>query len=158
MAMDEATLATELEKLTPVDNEAAAVSALADAYATFAADAVAGTVALSSAGVALGKTAMSAALVGMSVAGAGLVKIPAAVVAFWAAVATGLATSFSGATAIVPPPHATFAADFAQLMVDNKDGNATLAEAAEALAAIMYSGATTSGTATFPGPVTSPIK
>lgn len=158
MAMDEDTLATELEGMTPTDTEATAIDTLTEAYATFAADAESNAVGLEAAGLELGKTAFKAALTGMSASGAAIVSIPAACVAFWAAVALGLATSFPGATAIVPPPHATLAAEFAALMPQNVIDEVTLAQAAADIAAMMYTNATTSGTVTFPGPTTAPIE
>ena len=100
--MIEATLKTELENLAPTNNEAAAISTLTDTYGIYASDATAASPILPT-GVELGKTAMAGALVGMSAPGAGIAKIPAAIIAFWGAVAGGLASSFAGAIAITPP-------------------------------------------------------
>jgi len=157
VAMSESALASALEALPNTLVEASAIVSLTDAYAELAEGAVAGAQALTGAGLALGTAAFSAALVGMSATGQGLVKIPAAVVAFWAAVAGGLATSFAGATAITPPPHATFSASFAALMAANIAGAVTRAQAAASLADLMHTSATTGGTVTYPGPVVSPI-
>jgi len=158
MAMDENTLATELKKLEPAATEAAAATTLADAYATYAADAESNGVPLSAVGLAAGKAAFAAALTGMSAPGAAIVSIPTACVAFWAAVALGLATSFTGATAIAPPPHATLAADFAALMPQNVIDEVTLEQAAADIAAMMHTNATTGGAVTFPGPTVAPIE
>lgn len=155
--MSESNLADAIEDLPNTLSEAAAITALVDAYSELVENAQAGAQTLTGAGLALGQVAMAAALVGMSASGQGLTKIPAGVVAFWAAVATGLATSFAGATAITPPPHATFAAAFAALMAQNVIDEATRAEAAASLASLMYTEATTGGTVTYPGPVVSPI-
>lgn len=156
MAMSQSTLATELEKMTPSDNEADSIQALTDAYGVFATGAAAG-VPISSAGVDLGKTAMSGALVGMSADGAGITKIPAAVAAFW--VAAAVPVSFVGSIAVVPPPNAGLAALLAVTLPANMAASATLAQAAAALAANMYSQAIIGGLVTFPGapPVVVPI-
>lgn len=155
--MSQATLATELLNLTPTATEAGAVAALTDAYGVYAAEATANGVPLSAAGVDLGKAAMATALVGMSDPDAGLTKIPAAVAAFWSAVATGGPTSFAGATAVTPPPHTTLPADFEALMTSNTAASVTSQEAADSLAEILHTGATVGGTVTFPGPVVSSI-
>ncbi len=157
MSMSEGDLADAIEDLGDTLSEAVAIAALVDAYSELAEGATAGAQTLTGAGLALGQAAMSAALVGMSATGQGFTKIPAGVSAFWVAVAGGLATSFAGATAITPPPHATFAAAFATLMAQNLIDEVTRAEAAASLASLMYDEATTGGTVTYPGPVVSPI-
>lgn len=156
MVMVEATLATELENLTPTFTEAAAITVLTDAYGVYSSDATALTPILST-GIALGKAAMAVALIGMSAPGAGIAIIPAAIAAFWVAVAGGLATSFAGATAIVPPPHATLPATFAALMPANTAANVTLEQAAATMAMIMHTDAIVGGTVTTPPSVVTPI-
>lgn len=157
MAMSQSTLATELENMVPTDNEPDAITALTDAYGVFAADAESNSIPITPAGVNLGKAAMSAALVGMSVSGAGITAIPAACIAFWVAVAGGLATSFPGATAITPPPHAGIAAKLAITFPANTAGGKSLADSVDAIATDMHSEAIVGGTCTFPGPVVAPI-
>jgi hypothetical protein len=157
MAMSQVVLAAQLLALEPAAAEADAVSALADAYATFAADAQAGTAAITAAGVALGKAAMLAALVGMSAPGAGSAVLTAAVQAFWGAVAGGLATSFPAATAIVPPPHSGLQALLDATFTSNTATAASGPDATAAVAADLYGQAITGGGVTFPGPVVSPI-
>jgi hypothetical protein len=149
MALIQTTLADELRSLAPTALEADAITTLTDAYANYAADATANSVALSPAGVLLGKAAMASALVGMSAAGAGIAAIPAAIKAFWVAVAGGLATSFAGATAIVPPPHASLSSAFATLMPTNTAGEVTADQAADSMALIMHADAILGGTVTF---------
>lgn len=156
MAMVEATLATELQNLTPTSTESSAITALVDAYATYAADAEAATP-IKSTGIDLGKTAMASALSGMSASGAGLTIIPNAILAFWNGVAAGLATSFDGATAISAPPHATLETLFAATAAANTSGSKTLIEATEAIAADMHANAIVGGTVTTPGPTVTPI-
>lgn len=157
MTMSSGTLATELANLIPAASEAVAAATLAVAYATFAADAVAGVVSITAAGVGLGKAAMLSALVGMSTPGAGPAVITSAVQAFWVAVAAGLATSFAAATAITPPPHAGLQVLLEVAFVANTASRASLVDAAQAIATAMASQAIIGGTATFPGPIISPI-
>lgn len=153
MALVQATLSTQLQNLAPTTVEATAITNLVNAYGTYAAGAASNAVPITPAGVTLGKNAMSAQLVGMSASGQGITKIPASIVAFWAAVAGGLATSFAGAIAIVPPPNAGLAALLAATFPANTSGNLTLAQACDAIAANMHAQAIIGGTVTFTGPV-----
>jgi len=157
MATSSSTLAAQLLTLVPAADEAAAVVTLSSAYAVFASGAVAGAVPITAAGVALGKTAMQAALVGMSTSGSGVSVLVSATQAFWSAVAGGLASSFSGATAVVPPPHAGLAALLASTFSTNTASSASLPSATSAVADDLYSQVIVGGSVTFPGPVTSPI-
>ena len=83
MAMSASVLAADLLNLDPVATEAEAITTLADAYAVFAADAVAGLQTITAAGVALGKAAMITALAGVSVPNAGAGVLVAATQAFF---------------------------------------------------------------------------
>lgn len=157
MAMLQSTLSTQLQNMAPAAAEATAITNLVNAYGTYASAAAAGAVPITPAGVNLGKAAMQAALVGMSAPGAGITKIPLAVVQFWVAVAGGLATSFAGALAITPPPNAGLAALLAATFPANVSGNKTLAQAADAIATNMHTQAIIGGTVTLPGPVVTPI-
>lgn len=152
MPLVQATLSTQLQNLVPVATEPPAVTALTNAYGVYAAGATSNGVPITAAGVNLGKAAMSAVLVGMSASGAGITKIPASIVQFWIAVAGGLATSFPGAIAIVPPPNAGLAALLAATFPANTSGNKTLAQACDAIAANMHAQAIIGGTVTFTGP------
>lgn len=157
MAMSASALASQLLNLVPAATEVAAIAVLADAYGTFASDAVAGAATITASGIALGKAAMQAALVGVSSPGAGSAVLTAAVQAFWAAVAGGLATSFPAATAVVPPPHAGLQALLDATFAANTAAMANLADATQAVATDLYNQAIIGGTVTFPGPVVSPI-
>lgn len=157
MAMSSGVLASQLLGLVPAATEAEAVVTLASAYAVFAADAVAGAVPITAAGVLLGRTAMQAALFGMSAPGAGAAVIAAAIQAFWGAVALGLAASFSGAAAITPPPHAGLQPLLETAFAVNTATSADLVTAAQSVATVIHNQAIIGGTATFPGPVVSPI-
>lgn len=156
MALNASTLATQLQNLAPSSSEAAAITALVNAYGTYAAGAAAATPILA-AGINLGKAAMLTALVGMSASGAGLTKIPLAIAAFWAAVAGGLAASFAGATAITPPPHATLPTSFPTTCASNTVASATLVVSTQNIATVMHADAIIGGTVTTPGPTVTPI-
>jgi hypothetical protein len=150
------TLASELEGMTPTDSEATAIQNLVTAYGNYAQAATALSPLLP-AGLQLGKTAMQAALTGMSSPGAALASVPAAIIAFWAAVAGGLAASFAGATVIVPPPQATLISDFPSIMAANKSGSLSLAAAAAAVATSWHTNAIVGGTVTTPPSIVTPI-
>lgn len=155
MALSASTLSTQLQNLTPTSSEATAITNLVDAYGAYAASAAALTT-ISTAGINSGKAAMQSVLSGMSTSGAGLTLIPNAVIAFWTAVAANLA-SFSGATAITPPPHATIVASFATITAANKNGSASLADSCAAIAANWHTNAVTEGTVTTAGPTVTAI-
>lgn len=161
MAMSQSVLAAQLLHLVPVATEAEAILTLADAYAIFATDAetvsVDTVVPISAEGVALGKAAMRAALVGVGSSGAGSVVLTAAVQAFWAAVAAGLAVSFFGVTAIAPPPNAGLRVLLDATFATNTAARASRATATNAIATNLHNQAIIGGAATFPGPVVSPI-
>jgi hypothetical protein len=157
MVMAASVLATELLNLDPVPTEAQAIQTLADAYAVFAADAVAGAQPITPAGVAAGKAAMIAALPGMNSPGASAMVLATAVQAFWGAAALGLATSFAGATAIVPPPNAGLQALLTSDFSTNTGSSASKAAATSLLANDFYAQSVIGGTVTYPGPIVSPI-
>lgn len=155
--MSAVTLASQLLALAPASAEAVAIATLAGAYGRFAADATAGAAPITAAGVALGKAAMQGALVGVSSPGSGSAVLTAAVQAFWTAVAGGLATSFATATAVAPPPHAGLRALLDATFASNTATRADLADATQAIATALFNQAIIGGTASFPGPVVSPI-
>ena len=157
MAMSRTTLASELLNLVPVATEVEAAQTFTDAYATFAAGATAGPSTITPTGIALGKAAMAAALVGMSAPGAGASSITSGVQAFWSAVASGLATSFAGALAIVPPPHAGLNSALGDAFDANTSSAATKEAATSRIADALYTQAVAGGTVTYFGPVVVPI-
>lgn len=153
MAMSAAVLATQFANVLPEADEADAIANFADAYAVYAAFATAASPILP-AGVALGKAAMVLAMAGLSGSGAGAGKLKDGVVAFWGAVALGLATSFAGATAILRP---TFPAlDLQPDFDDITDNSKTQAQAALILATTLHT-EKTNGTVTTAGPTVTPI-
>lgn len=155
MAMSAATLATQLENLTPTDNESAAAVVLAEAYRVFALAAVGNGVPILPSGPLAGKTAMIPALAGMSTPGAGASALESGVRAFWLAAATVAACP--GSIAVVPPPTVGLAAALLPVFASNTSTSATLSQAANAVASVMYANAIVGGTVTLPGPSVGPI-
>lgn len=155
MARLEATLASEIEALTPTTNAAGAVQTLADAYGVYMADAEANGVPIEN--VATGVAAMASAMsfpVPSTPAEAGT-QLANGVSAFWAAMVAAPATFFPGATAITTPPAlADLAPNLATVFAANV--GRSLEGCAAALADAMDT-ASTGGTATFPGPVVAAI-
>ncbi|MCF6205343.1 MAG: hypothetical protein L3J47_00420 [Sulfurovum sp.] len=133
-------------------SESEAITALVSAYEKFAKDAMAGALPLLPAGLALGVTAMSEGLVGMSAANAGLLLFPASITSFWLAVAGGLATSFAGATAVVPPPHTDLPAQFQDAVKDNIENVRNAEDSYRAIAQILYDNAVIGGVVTVVTP------
>jgi len=155
MVMSSATLASELQNLTPRIDEPGAAEALAEAYRVFALDAVGNGVPILPAGPDAGKLAMIPVLAGMSQPGAGALKIEQGVRAFWLAAA--LPAFFPGSIAALPPPTVGLANSLQPVFDSNTSGGATLEQAAQAVAAVMYANAIVGGTVTLPGPATGPI-
>lgn len=148
MALNQSTLATELQGLVPTDNEGDAITALTDAFATYAAGATANGVPILSAAVNTGKAAMASALVGMSVDGAGVTKIPNSVAAFWAAaIVPGAFGADVGPS--TPQPCSGLAALLASTFGSNQTGDKSLSDATAAIAADMHSQSIVGGVATF---------
>jgi hypothetical protein len=155
--MSPTVLAEELANLVPAATEIEAVTTFADAYAIFAADAMAGAAPITPAGVLLGKTAMAPLLIGMSTPGQGAAKMTQGVQAFWVAVAGGLAVSFAGAIAIVPPSHAALQPALEATFATNTASSASKEDATTLMATVFYSQAILGGTVTFPPSVVTPI-
>lgn len=148
-------LGTEVQN---VDNEPAACQAWANAYGTYAADATANGVPLSGAAITLAKAAMQSALVGMSAPSAFAVKLQAGVVAFWASVVSGLAASFTGAIAIVPPTGITvIAVNAPAVFAANTAPGVTKTQALTNIGNPLHLLTISGGTATFPPAIVSPI-
>lgn len=145
-------LASSLAAIEPTGSLAEAVEALSAAYADFAADAeldAPSPIKITAVAVEAGKKAMSAKLLEgpdyLYEDGRAFVLIPQSLVAFWAAVALLLAGAFSGATAVTPPPHASFASELVTVAESNVSNNRNAADAMDAIAKIMYDNATTGG-------------
>jgi hypothetical protein len=149
MAMLQATLASQLQNMTPTDQEATAITNLVNAYGTFASTAAAGAAVIPAANVNSGKAAMQAALTGMSQSGQAATKIGAAVQAFWVA---AIVPPWPPAVSGVAPPNAGLAGLLATTFTNNTDGDLTLAQAANAVATDMYNQAIIGGLMNIPPP------
>lgn len=161
MAMSQSTLASNLETLEPSDSATVAANRIADAYDSYASDAQTSTTnaPLLPAGRALGKTAMVAALIaepGLSSPGAAVGILVSAHLAFWAAVAGGLTTSFLGATAIVPPLFTSLSTNLTADFLANTNGSKSLEDSVDDIADSIHSGSISGGTVTI-GAVVEPI-
>jgi hypothetical protein len=100
---------------------------------------------------------MRAALVGMSAPDAGPLAIQKAIIAFWAALSAAPVAFFPLATAITPPPTLSkISADITEVALANTSGNVPAPAACLAFATAIHS-CNQGGTATFPGPVVTPI-
>jgi hypothetical protein len=149
MSMSKSILANELATLIPVNTEGEAITNLADAYSVYVSDAQALTPILFG-GIELGRAAMVPALSGLSLDWEN--SIQSGVIAFWSAVAGGLATSFASAIAITPPTgNSSLAAALGPVFTSNKEQNKSLIDAAAAVADVMHAAAIAGGTVTTPG-------
>lgn len=157
MALSNVTLHTELLNMVPVATEAESASALTDAYAVYAAGATANGVPLTSAGIVLGQAAMLSALSGMSSPNQGANRLRSGFNAFWTAIAGAAAVSFPGSTLVTPPPFSALEGLLASTFSTNTSGELSLSTALQNVANAIHAATLTGGTATFPGPVVSPI-
>ena len=145
-------------------DEADAVEAWGEALVVYFGDAVAGGIDglddIPIAGVAAAKPLITAALVGMSVPGAGAAKIQAAFVAFWAAVVASTSAYFPGTIppTTAPPLLGTMEAAMAPVLLANTTGALPLDASLDALAAVIHP-LNLGGITTLPGapPVQVPI-
>ena len=143
MALVQATLANQLENLTPTGVEATAINALATAWDTYFQGASVTGVPITAGVTATAKTAMMGALAGMSVPNAGAAKIQAGITAYWATLVPLFATLWvippNVVTALTPPPTlAGIAAALTSVFASNTSSQATLAQAAANVAAALH--------------------
>lgn len=174
MTLQATILASRLDALVAnASTEAAATEAWAEAFTSYfeggappnpATGAIAGAVPVTAASLRTfpapatsPKGSMKSSLAGMSTTAAGTpqaaLKIAAGLSAFWAAMAGGATSFFSGATAITPPAGlATLATTLQTTFDNNKSSNATKTAALQAIANDIHA-ANAGGIATFPTPV-----
>lgn len=152
MVMVQATLATQLQNMTPTGTESVAITNLVDAYGTFASTAAAGAALIPAANVTAAKAAMTTALSGLSsavAAGAAGNLIASSIQTFWV---TAVVPPWPPAVAGVPPPNAGLAALLTTTFGSNTGSEATLVAATAAMAADMFAQATIGGTMNIPPP------
>jgi len=140
MALLQSVLASQLANLTPVDNEISAITTLTNAYITFMSTAGAGPIPIIPLALqSTPKTAMMAAMTGLSQSGAGANSIASGIQAFWAAMVPLAATLFPTAVLIVPPPTlSTIASLLTPVFIANTQGSLDLASCANSVATILY--------------------
>lgn len=144
MALSDSTLASGLEALVPVDDEADAIQAIVDAWSAYFAESTVAGIQATPGSFDAGLSAMQSALTGISATGAGSVVLTAGITAFWTAIA-GLATSIwiTAPIVLVPPivPPVGLAALPAALeaaFAANTSGSASLADSAATVALALH--------------------
>lgn len=162
MPLIQATLASGLQNLAPVDVEASAAQNFADAWETYFMGASVAGVPVGS--LAAAKSAMVGALTGMSAPGGGAAIIQAAITSFW-----GVVTASASTLWVIPPnvvPSATpppglggIAAALSAVFASNSaDPTKTIAQAAASIATVLHTNGGLGGIAIVqPPPVSSPI-
>ena len=154
MAMSQTILENELKALSLYTTEADAVTAWAEAFATFfegdgaTQGAMSNLVYVAAGAIAAAKAAMAAALSGMGVPGAGAAKIVIGIIAFWGALVP--ATAWPTVTLITPPTLLAGLDTTLQTTFNtNRDTPKTKDAAMDAIASDIYT-ANQGGLATWP--------
>ena len=144
MALSDSTLASGLEALVPVDDEADAIQAIVDAWDSYFAESRVNGITATPGSYAAGLSAMQSALTGISATGAGSAILTAGVTAFWAAIA-GLATTIWVTAPIVLVPPIVPPVGLAALPVAleaafaaNTSGSSSLADSAATVALALH--------------------
>lgn len=144
MALSDSTLASGLEALVPVDDEADAIQAIVDAWDSYFAESSVNGITATPGSYAAGLSAMQSALTGISATGAGSAILTAGVTAFWAAIA-GLATTIWVTAPIVLVPPIVPPVGLAALPVAleaafaaNTSGSSSLADSAATVALALH--------------------
>lgn len=160
MPLSQATLASEMEAMVPVETEAEGIDNFATAFETYFYDASVLAVTPTPGSLAGATTAMKSAMVGVSAAGASAIQ--AGIVAFWGVVAVSAASIWTLApplTLSTPPPGlAGIAAALQPVFVSNTASELDLEDACAAIAAALHP-TQLGGTATQTGapPLVHPI-
>jgi hypothetical protein len=167
--LDNAGLATGLETMTATSSEATAIENLAEAYRSYCGAAQANGVIIAGTVLATAKTAMKAAMVGISGTSPpqGAIKIQAGCIAFWASIAPAFTTAWPGSTAMAPPTCVGLSAALAVLFPLITAAEDSLEDAAAKVADEIHKQTAGSlntnlvgvgtGAVTFPGPTVAPI-
>ena len=156
MARNVATLETELNNLALYDTEAAAITGWVNAFSTYFADATTATKGtIFARGDPAARTAMVAAMTGLSTAGAA--ALTAGIVAFWNHGVNRPNVWWATCTAIAPPAAlATLEAELDATFAQNIAEEASKALSMQRIAGKIHT-ACNGGTATFPGPIVDQI-
>lgn len=140
MPLVSATLGSELANLVPVDNEPDAINNFATAFDNYFQGATVAGIAVTPGTTAPAKSAMVAAMTGLSTAGAAAIQ--AGIVAYWTAIVPAAPTVWVtvpvALVAIPPPGLSGIAATLASVFSANATANAPLATAANNVAAALH--------------------
>jgi hypothetical protein len=147
MAMTSAKLKDGLIALGLYSHEADAIEAWASAWNDYCAEAASNSLTMLPAALVPAKEAMMAAMVGLKVTGSA--SLQAGIIAWWGALPP--AGTFTGATAITPPPTLSgIAAALSPVFLSNR--GKSKADAVQAVADVLHT-QNLGGQATFPPPV-----
>lgn len=144
MPMASATLASGLSGMSPVDNEAGAISNFVSAWDSYFAQSQVGAVVATPGSYAAGLTAMQSSMAGLSTSGNAATAIQAGVIAFWSTIAALATTIWITAPIvlvppIVPPPGLSgIGAALQAAFTSNTSGSASLADSANAIATAIH--------------------
>lgn len=143
MVMLSTSLASELENMTPTDQESEAIDRFASAWETYFYDSVVGAIPANPGTLAAATNAMKAAMVGLGTQDNGAAAIQAGITAFWGIVATSAAAIWTTAppcTGATPPPNlATISSSLASVFSSNTSAELGLSDACNAIAASLHS-------------------
>jgi hypothetical protein len=159
LPLSQSKLADELAKMEPVDNEAAAIVNLANAWEIYFSEASVSGVPTAPETLGGAMLAFKGALVGMNVPGAAIIKLPAALSAFWVAVQAAAGTIWPLSAPSFPPPTllTTLVPDLLSAFASNLASNADLRTAASDIARVLHNNAGLGGTVIVGSPPPVPI-
>jgi len=153
MPLSASTLASELEALEPTTNAVLAAQRTAQAYANYFSNAT-GVI---PGGIPSAQFAMASAIGYLYDPPNGAAQIQAGITAFWSVISTSPAAFFAGATIVTPPPTlGAIAAALSSTFPVNRAAGLSLADAMQAVAAVIHPNSL-GGTYTTPGPTVTPI-
>lgn len=161
MALNQDTLRAQLVAMPNVDNEPAARANMASAFDVYFRGASVAPVMAASAALTPARTAMQAALVGLSVPGNGATAIQAGIVAYWGAVVASAAVIWVHSPpvlSVTPPPSlSTLASVLAPLFTSLTAAKLSKAECCAQLAAAIHTLQLGGQAAVGPPPATIPV-
>jgi hypothetical protein len=156
--LSQSKLAEQLESMVPVGSEPEAINNLAAAWEKYFVDASVLLAPTAPGSLAGAMAAFRGALAGMSVPGAGVAILQAALTAFWGGVVLSAGAIWPGSASATPPPGlAGLPAALAPTLANNLASNASLKSASSAIAAVLHASAGLGGTVISGSPPPVPI-
>jgi hypothetical protein len=158
MALVQATLASGLASMAPVNTEAEAIANFCDAWESYFTGASVAGVPIGAFGAA--KTAMQGAMTGLSVTGAAAMQ--SGITAFWGVIAASASTLWvmppnTVPSATPPPTLGGISAALAPVFASNAaDPTKTIAQATSAIAAVLHTNGGVGGIAVVQPPLPAP--